>query len=207
MAGDGALPPKYSNAGGESVENDSTPAGLDDELEREKRQRLTMAECLDFAFHIHAYMAQQVQFADAKASGVLVADGAVLAYAVTMLWYSWPQVGKTAAGFPVLCFSVVSIVALAGAIGACLMGIWPRVWKPEDAAEHCQLLDFYRCSQPEYASMLERATRDEALRAILQSVARQSAVAARKHALMRIAVSLTVVGGLAALALLVFIRP
>ena len=68
-------------------------------------------------------------------------------------------------------------------------------------------MDFYRCRERAYLNALESATREQALEAVLDGVGRQAGVAAHKHALMRIAVVLTVVGGIAAMVLLIFSRP
>ncbi len=166
---------------------------------------LAAAERLNFLYHVHMYMTQQIQFADVKASGVLVAEGAILAYVVTMLWYGWPGIRHTHLAVPALLCAVACIALQGVGVVANLLCVWPRVWRAEQ--DRCSLLDFYTCTSPQYRQLIQCASPDQLIEALSEAVSRSAAVAARKHALMRIAVAATLLGGIPAVMVLWLLRP
>jgi len=169
-------------------------------------ERLSLHERLEFAYHIHHYMTQQVQFADLKASGVLVAAGALLAYVVTALFITLSEGGAPNA-IGIFVAAIVGIVALGGGIVACLACVWPRVWRTDDTAGPPSLFDFRQCRCERYAERLAEVSKEEALAELLDGVGRHATVASYKYALMRLAIVLTMVGGVAGIALLYFVSP
>lgn len=168
--------------------------------------RLTLQERLEFAYHVHHYMTQQAQFADLKASGVLVAAGALLAYVVTALFITLSE-GSTPNAVGIFVAAIIGIVSLGGGTVACLACVWPRVWRTDDTAGPASLFDFGQCNCDQYARRLAEVGREEALTELLDGVGRHARVASYKYGLMRLAIVLTMVGGLAGIALLYFVSP
>ena len=190
--------PRY---GGDQRSCSENAAKLDSTAEM-----LQVSERLNFLYHAHMYMTQQIQFADVKASGVLVAEGAVLAYVVTMLWYGWPGIRGTALAVPALICAVACIALQGVGVVANLLCVWPRVWRTGNG-DGCNLLDFYTCSMPHYRQLIQSAHPNHLIEALTEAVSRSAAVAARKHALMRIAVAATLIGGAPAVLVLWLLRP
>jgi hypothetical protein len=184
----------------EELDQDTSPVLAED-------RALTPEEQLRFAYHLHNYLALQGQVADAKAGAVLVAQGAYLAYVVTMMWYGWSSVRGSQLALPALGCAVLAVALLGAGIGATLFSVWPRLWRHEAGPEYVRLLDFYRCREPKYADLLRRVTVRQALHALLDTTGRLAEIAACKNALMRVAVALTVAGAVPSLALLALLRP
>ncbi len=143
-------------------------------------RRLSIQEQLSIVQHVHSYMFQLVQFADAKAAGVLVAGGALLAYVLQVLWLRWSAVasGEAKAGVAV---AIAAAILIATAMMFSLACVFPRVWRHGEGEQPTNLLDFNTCQRPDYGELIHSATASQAVGDFVSQLQRLAAAAQRKH--------------------------